>query len=177
MKLAQPHSDQLALVPTVVKLTEEKAVDLRSEQSSWSSIRKQSLQLIMTSSESAESVRLASIQPAVAILDITSFLFFGCLLAAGIRVHACLAILWNAGFWIPCGFGFDFGGSDTLWKHFVSNRSLTLTPCSGLDLPQGSPATLHYLEMTMEALRFFFTQLAVVKARVAFSSERWEKRR
>ena len=30
MKLAQPHSDQLALVPTVVKLTEEKAVDLRS---------------------------------------------------------------------------------------------------------------------------------------------------
>ena len=32
MKLAQPHSDQLALVPTVVKLTEEKAVDLRSEQ-------------------------------------------------------------------------------------------------------------------------------------------------
>ena len=32
MKLAQPHSDQLALVPTIVKLTEEKAVDLRSEQ-------------------------------------------------------------------------------------------------------------------------------------------------
>ena len=32
MKRAQPHSDQLALVPTVVKLTEERAVDLRSEQ-------------------------------------------------------------------------------------------------------------------------------------------------